>query len=61
MIATADHPFAVAKVKNGKVAYTVAYAETLEQCYYQVQGWRCSMGDGSYAMAEQRNGRWVPV
>jgi hypothetical protein len=55
----------VAFVKGGKIARTLAYASTLEDCYFQVQGWRSSMGSADYIMAEQqeRNGKsyWVAV
>jgi hypothetical protein len=59
------YPFAVAFVKGGKIARTLAYASTLEDCYFQVQGWRSSMGSADYIMAEQqeRSGKsyWVAV
>lgn len=59
------YPYAVAMVKDGKISCTMAYAATLEDCYFQVQGWRASMGSGAYIMAEQResNGKsyWVAV
>lgn len=48
------YPFAVAHVKDGKIASTVAYASTLEDCYFQTQGWRGSMGSADYIMAEMR-------
>jgi hypothetical protein len=48
------YPFAVAFVKDGKIASTIAYATTLEDCYFQVQGWRSSMGSADYIMAEQK-------
>jgi hypothetical protein len=65
-ILSADrHPYAVAMVKDGKIACTMAYAATLEECYALVQGWRSSMGSAAYIMAEQRerNGKsyWVAV
>jgi hypothetical protein len=59
------YPFAVAFVRDGKITRTMAYATTLEDCYFQVQGWRASMGTGAFIMAEQqeRNGKsyWVAV
>ena len=65
-ILSADrYPYAVAMVKDGKIACTMAYAATLEDCYFQVQGWRSSMASADYIMAEQRerNGKsyWVAV
>ncbi len=48
------YPFAVAFVKDGKITRTVAYATTLEDCYFQVQGWRGSRGTADYIMAEQK-------
>jgi len=59
------YPFAVAAVKDGKIVSTCAYPSTLEECYYQVQGWRCSMASADYIMAEQQeiNGKsyWCAV
>lgn len=59
------YPFAVAQVKDGKITSTLAYQDSLEECYFQVQGWRSSMGSASYIMAEQQeiNGKsyWVAV
>ena len=59
------YPYAVAQVRDGKITSTLAYATTLEECYFQVQGWRSSMGSADYIMAEQReiNGKsyWVAV
>jgi hypothetical protein len=59
------YPFAVAVVKNGKIDRTMSYATTLEDCYFQVMGWRASMASGAFIMAEQqeRNGKsyWVAV
>ncbi len=59
------YPFAVAFVKDGKIARTLAYASTLEDCYFQVQGWRGCSSSGAFIMAEQqeRSGKsyWVAV
>jgi hypothetical protein len=59
------YPFAVAQVKDGKITSTLAYQDSLEECYFQVQGWRSSMGSAAYIMAEQQeiNGKsyWVAV
>ena len=65
-ILSADrYPYAVAQMRDGKITSTLAYATTLEDCYFQVQGWRSSMGSADYIMAEQReiNGKsyWVAV
>ena len=65
-ILSADrYPYAVAMVKDGKIACTMAYAATLEDCYFQVQGWRGCHSSAAYIMAEQResNGKsyWVAV
>ena len=65
-ILSADrYPYAVAFVKDGKITSTMSYATTLEDCYFQVQGWRSSMASADYIMAEQRerNGKsyWVAV
>jgi hypothetical protein len=53
------YPFAVATVVDGKIACTVSYASTLEDCYNQVQGWRASIANYNfkhdYIMAEQRD------
>ena len=48
------YPYAVAMVKDGKIACTMAYAATLEDCYFQTQGWRASMGSADFIMAEMR-------
>jgi len=52
-------------VKDGKITSTLAYQDSLEECYFQVQGWRSSMGSAAYIMAEQQeiNGKsyWVAV
>ena len=48
------YPFAVAMVRDGKIISTVAYPETLEECYFQVQGWRSARPNDQYIMAEQR-------
>ena len=48
------YPFAVAFVKDGKITSTLAYATTLEDCYFQVQGWRSAYGSADYIMAEQK-------
>ena len=59
------YPYAVAQVRDGKITSTLAYATTLEECYFQVQGWRSSMASADYIMAEQRerNGKsyWCAV
>jgi hypothetical protein len=59
------YPYAVAHVQDGKITSTLAYQDSLEECYFQVQGWRGSMGSASYIMAEQQeiNGKsyWVAV
>jgi len=59
-------PFAVAFVKDGRIARTLAYASTLEDCYYQVQGWRACQSSGAFIMVEQQQERsgksyWVAV
>lgn len=48
------YPFAVAMVKNGKIVSTVAYPETLEECYHQVMGWRSARPKDQWIMAEQQ-------
>ena len=48
------YPFAVAMVRDGKIISTVAYPETLEDCYFQVQAWRAARPNDQYIMAEQR-------
>ena len=54
ILSPARYPFAVAQVKDGKIANTVAYASTLEDCYFQTQGWRASMASADFIMAEMR-------
>jgi hypothetical protein len=55
------YPYAVAFVKDGKIHHTLAYATTLEDCYFKVQGWRSSRGSASYIMAEMREiGEAIP-
>ena len=55
------YPYAVACVKDGKIASTVSYATTLEDCYAKVQGWRSAYGTADYIMAEQQEiGEAIP-
>ena len=49
------YPFAVAQVKNGKIASTLSYQTTLEQCHAEMQGWRSHFNSADYIMAEMRN------
>ena len=55
----------MAFVKDGRIARTLAYASTLEDCYFQVQGWRACQSSGAFIMVEQqeRSGKsyWVAV
>jgi hypothetical protein len=49
------YPFAVAQVMDGKIAMTMCYQRTLEQCYAETQGWRSANNNrATYIMAEQR-------
>ena len=49
------YPYAVAQVRDGRIVATMAYATTLEECYFQTMGWNSSMGGASYIMAEQKD------
>jgi len=50
------YPYAVAVVRNNKIACTVAYTSTLEDCYAQMMGWRSYRGDlDNYIMAEMQD------
>lgn len=51
------YPYAVAHVRDGKISEAVAYASTLEDCYFQTQGWRASMGSADFIMVENREVR----
>lgn len=48
------YPYAVAQVLNGKIISTAAYQSTLADCYAQVQGWRSSLPQYQWIMAEIR-------
>ena len=55
------YPFAVAMVRNGRIVSTVAYPATLEDCYFQVMGWRSARPQDQWIMAEMREiGEAVP-
>lgn len=66
-----DFPFAVGYVQNGKLTRTVAWASSLEECYFKTQGWRSRDPAAQYIMVENRqigeetatsvNTYWVPV
>lgn len=54
ILSPVDYPFAVAHVRDGKISEAVAYASTLEDCYFQTQGWRASTGTADFIMVENR-------
>lgn len=56
ILSATRYPYAVAYVQDGKITHTVGYATTLEDCYFQVQGWRgvWRWRDADYIMVEMR-------
>ena len=48
------YPFAVAHVRDNQLQYTLAYAESLEQCYFKTQGFRANGWHGEVIMVENR-------
>jgi hypothetical protein len=48
------YPFAVASVLNGKIISTASYSTSLADCYAQVQGWRSSLPQYTWIMAEMQ-------
>lgn len=52
------YSFAVAYADDGKIKCTSAYASSLEEVYFMVQGWNNSLPQhctGRYIMAEMRD------
>jgi hypothetical protein len=55
------YPFAVAQVRDGKIISTAGYQTSLADCYAQVQGWRSSLPQYTWIMAEMREiGEEIP-
>ena len=48
------YPFAVARVRDGEIISTASYQTSLEDCYAQVQGWRSSLPQYTWIMAEMQ-------
>jgi hypothetical protein len=55
------YPVAVACVKDGKIISTASSQTTLADCYAEVQGWRSSLPQYQWIMAEQQEiGEAIP-